>query len=140
MPKGAPPAWNRRDCSFDHLVRAALTKGNGIIMVYSGIETLDRAHEIRRGIYRCCRHRQISAEAGPAGRLVAGDDMGVRKTAAGYELRYRIWSKGSGRKHVLATYGPDRSGWAYDPRRTATDAERDSWANKDEQGGIVRHN
>jgi hypothetical protein len=139
MPKGAPPAWNRRDCSFDHLVRAAIGRPSGQVMVYSGIEDLDRAHEIRRGIYRCSRHRGISAEAGPAGNLVSGDDMGVRKTPDGYELRYRIWSKGSGRKHVLATYGPDRTGWAYDPRRPATADERESWANKDETGASVRH-
>ena len=139
MAKGPPPPWNRRDCTFDHLVAAAVAKGSGRVMVYSGIADIGRAHAIRRGIYRCAKHRGLSADAGPSGRLVSGDDMGVRKTGSEYELRYRVWSKGSGRKRVLEKYGPNRGGWPYDPRRKATDAERDSWANHNELGQPVRH-
>lgn len=140
MPKGPPPPWNRRDCSFDHLVAAALAKGPGRVLVYSGIASLERAHAIRRGVYRCGRHRGITVDAGPAGRLVTEPgDMGIRKTGDGYELRYRIWSKTRGRAAVLKNHGPDRAAWPYDPRRPASQDELDSWANKDERGQPVRH-
>jgi hypothetical protein len=140
VPKGPPPPWNRRDCSFDHLVAAALAKGPGQVLVYSGIDDLERAHQIRRGIYRCGKHRGITVDAGPAGRLVTEPgDMGIRKTGETYELRYRVWSKARGRAQLLRTYGPDRSNWPYDPRRPASQDELDSWANKDERGQPVRH-
>jgi hypothetical protein len=137
--KGPPPAWNKRNCDFDHLVAAALAKGAGRVMIYSGIPDIERAHEIRRGVYRCAGHRRITADAGPSGRLVSGDDMGVRKTGSEYELRYRVWPKGDARKRVLERYGPDVSKWPYDPRRPATPAERESWANRNELGEPVHH-
>jgi hypothetical protein len=137
--KGPPPAWNRRDCSFDHLVRAAVVKGYGRVLVYGGIEDIGRAHEIRKGIYRCARHRKLTADAGPSSRLAGGDEMGIRKTGRTYELRYRIFSKRTGKKSVLDRHGPDRSKWPYDPRRPANAAERESWAARDERGRPVTH-
>lgn len=139
MGKGPPPAWSRRDCRFDHLVVAALEQGYGKVLVYSGIETVERADDIRRGIYRCAKHRGITAEAGPSGRLVTGDDMGVRKTGKTYALHYRLWDKRQGRKALLERHGPDRGSWPYDPRRRATAGERESWANRDERGQPVHH-
>lgn len=129
MAKGPPPIQVRRDCRFDHLVAAALTKGYGTVLIYSGIPTLDRGHEIRRGIYRCARHRQVSADAGPS-QLVAGDDMGLRAAGAEYELRFRLWTKSGGRARVLARHGPDRAAWPYDPRRPKNQADIDYWASQ----------
>lgn len=139
MPKGPPPAWSKRDCRFDHLVQAAITKGYGQVLIYNGIEDYDRAHDVRRGIYRCAKHRGLTADAGPSSRLVSGDEMGVRKTGGTYEIRFRVHDKKSGRKALLARYGADRSKWPYDPRRKATAEERESWANRDETGRAVRH-
>lgn len=139
MGKGPPPQWNRRDCRFDHLVAAAVQKGYGRVLVYNGIDDYERAEDIRRGIYRCAKHRGLTADAGPAGRTVSGDDMGIRKKGRTYEVWYRIWTKNQGRKRHLATYGPDRSQWPYDPRRRATTAERESWANQNELGDPVVH-
>lgn len=140
MGKGAPPAWNRRDCRFDHLVLAALSKGYGVVLKYTGIEAYDRAEDIRRGIYRCAGHRGITAEAGPSGRVVSGaDEMGVHKNGRRYEVWYRIHSKRGGRRAHLDRYGPDRAAWPYDPRRPATAAERDAWASRDESGRPVTH-
>lgn len=140
MGKGSPPAWNRRDCRFDHLVQAAVTKGYGRVLKYTGIADYDRAEDIRRGIYRCARHRNITADAGPGGRLVTGpDEMGVRKKGREYEVWYRVHDKRSARKAHLQRYGADRSKWPYDPRRRATAAERESWANRNERGDAVIH-
>jgi len=124
---------------MDHLVVAALQEGYGQVLRYTGIETIDRAHDIRRGIYRCTKHRGITADAGPSGQIVDGEEMGVHKTGSTYELWYRVWSKRQGRGRHLKRYGPDRTNWPYDPRRGATDEERESWANRDETGRAVIH-
>jgi hypothetical protein len=139
LPKGPPPGWTRRDCSQDHLVRAALKQGYGKILILGGIEDLARAHDIRRGIYRCAKHRGITADAGRAEGFASGEEMGIQKTGSIYELRFRVWSKRQGRKGVLDRHGSDRTRWPYDPLRKATDAERMSWANKDETGQPVIH-
>jgi hypothetical protein len=138
--KGPPTRWNRRDCRFDHLVAAAVAKGTGVVLKYTGVEDYERAEDIRRGIYRCAKHRGITADAGPGGRLVTGEgEMGVRKTGRTYEVWYRIHAKRSGRKAHLDRYGADRSQWPYDPRRPATADEREGWANQNERGEPVIH-
>lgn len=138
MPKGPPPQWRKRDCRFDHLVAAALDQGHGKILVYSGIETEERGHDIRRGIYRCARHRGVSADAGP-GRLVTGGEMGLRRNADGtFTLKFRTWDKREARKSHIQRNGTDRQQWAYNPRRAASAEERDSWANRDEHGRIIK--
>ena len=140
MAKGPPPQWKRRDCRFDHLVAAAIAKGNGTVLKYTGVDDYDRAEEIRRGIYRCARHRNITADAGPAGRVVSGaDEMGVHKRGRGYEVWFRVFSKRAGRKAVLERHGAERANWPYDPRRPATAEERESWANRNERGDAVIH-
>jgi hypothetical protein len=120
-------------------VVAALKQGFGRELVYSGIETYDRADAVRRGIYRCARHRRVSADAGPSRLITEPGQMGIRKTGKTYELRFRLWDKRSARRRHLETYGPDRASWPYDPRRPATDDERQSWAPRDERGRPVTH-
>lgn len=139
MPKGPPPAWSRRDCRFDHLVVAALGQGYGKILVYNGIETEERAHDIRRGIYRCAKHRGVSADAGPSVLVTSDDQMGVRRTVGGsYSLRYRLFDKRTARKAHIERHGQDRQAWPYNPRRPATADERASWATRDERGTVVQ--
>ena len=138
MPKGPPPAWSKRDCSFDHLVTAALAKGYGVVLKYTGIESEDRAHQIRRGIYRCARHRGVSADAGKSV-TTSGDEMGVRRAVDGtFTLKYRLFDKRAARKAHITRNGTDRSAWSYNPRRKATDDERATWANRDEKGNVVQ--
>lgn len=138
MPKGSPPAWTRRDCRFDHLVTAGLDQGFGKVLVYSGIETEERAHEIRRGIYRCAKHRGVSADAGRNITTSSDGEMGVRRAQDGtFTLRYRLFDKREARKAHIKRHGADRQAWPYNPRRPATAAERESWANRDEHGRII---
>ena len=139
LPKGPPPSWSRRDCSFDHLVTAALDKGYGQVLIYSGIESEERAHAIRRGVYRCSKHRGVSADAGRSVTTSSDDEMGVRRAPDGtYTLRYRVFDKRVARKAHLERHGADRTAWPYNPRRPATASERESWANRDEKGNVVR--
>jgi hypothetical protein len=139
VPKGPPPAWSRRDCRFDHLVTAALDKGFGVVLVYSGIETEERAHDVRRGIYRCAKHRGVSADAGRRIMAAGSDPTGVSRAADGtFTLRFRIWDKRAARASHIKRNGTDRGQWAYNPRGKATAEERESWANRDEHGRIVQ--
>jgi hypothetical protein len=125
---------------MDHLVKAAVDAGWGQVLVYQGIETIERAQEIRRGIYRCAKHRNISAEAGTVALAAEEEQMGLHRTRDGtYTIKYRVWTKAQARKAHLARFGPDRSAWPYDPRRPATQEERDTWANKNELGEPVYH-
>jgi len=139
VPKGPPPAWNRRDCRFDHLVVAALGQGYGKVLVYNGIETEERAHDIRRGIYRCAKHRGVSADAGRSITTSSDDEMGVRRAPDGtYTLRYRLFDKRQARKAHLERHGADRSAWPYNPRGKLSAEEREANLPRDEKGNIVR--
>ncbi len=60
MPRGGPPAWSVKDCRFDYIVNAVLLAGHGVPLTMTGIDTPERAAEIRRGIYRCGQHRHRS--------------------------------------------------------------------------------
>lgn len=117
MAKAPPPSHQRRDCRFERLVVAARQRGFGVVLEYRGIPSEERGHEIRRGIYRCARHLEVSADAGPSRLVDADDEMGLRAVGGEYTLRYRLWSKSSGRARVLQRHGNDRSAWPYDPRR-----------------------
>lgn len=138
MARGGPPEYGRRDCRFDHFVTAAINQGYGKELVLSGIETAERAHEIRRGIYRCAKHRGVSADAGKSTPAAPGE-MGVTQQGKTWTLRWRIWDKRSARKRHLERHGSDRSQWPYDPRRPWSAEERERFSNRNEQGGIVRH-
>lgn len=138
MPKGTPNT-HRWDCSQDHLVMAALQQGYGRELVLAGLESFERADQVRKGIYRCARHRRISAEAGPARVVDDPGAMGIHKNGRTYSLRFKVHRKRDGRRHLLEHHGPDRSRWPYDPRRPATGDERASWAPRNEHGQAVTH-
>ena len=139
MPKGPPPSWSRRDCSFDHLVAAAIDQGYGKVLKYGGVETEERAHEIRRGIYRCARHRGVSAEAGKSVTTSSNDEMGVHREPGGtYAVWYRIHDKRVARKAHLERHGADRQSWPYNPRGKSSDAEREAHMPRNKRGEIVR--
>lgn len=141
MGKG-PFRGSKLDCRFDHVVAAAIQQGYGKVLVYSGLESYERADDIRKGVYRCTRHRGVTGDAGPSRLLPPGagpDEMGIRKTGKTYELRFRVWDKRTGRKRHLERHGTDRASWPYDPRRRATEDERAQWANRDERGHPVIH-
>lgn len=138
MPKGPPPAWSRRDCRFDHLVVAAIGQGYGQLLIYRGIESEERAHEIRRGIYRCAQHRGVSADAGRRVLAASDQETGVSRAADGtYVLRYQVFDKRDARRRHVARYGADRQQWPYNPRRPASAEDREAWAPRTENGRIV---
>jgi hypothetical protein len=140
MPKGPPPTWTSRDCRFDHVVTAVAGQGTGKPVSYQGIDTPDRAKDIKQGVYRCARHRGLSASVEwlHSGRLTSkSDDWPPDREPDGtYTLKITIYTKAQARKRHLARYGTDRSKWPYDPRRPKTQADIDAWAARglDEKG------
>jgi len=110
------------------------------VLIYRGVEDIERAQTIRRGLYRCAGHRGITMEGGRVALASDDDEMGIRRERDGtYTLKYRVWTKAQARKAHLAKYGSDRSAWPYDPRRPATAEERESWSNRNELGQPVHH-
>jgi hypothetical protein len=140
VPKGPPAPWTSRDCRFDHVVAAAIDQGFGKPLTYTGIETPERAHDIKNGIYRCSRHRGISTwvEWLHSGRTTTKSaDWPPDKSADGtYSLVINIGTKTQARKRHIAKYGTDRANWPYNPRQRKTQADIDAWAERglDEKG------
>jgi len=119
MARGPAPAWSAKDCSWDHLVAAAIRAGPGVPLVYQGIETADRAMEIKRGIYRCGRHRKISVQVSWPYRGITtskSENWPPDKIKGTYRLTIIVHPKTRGRKHVVTVHGTDRTQWPYDPR------------------------
>jgi hypothetical protein len=144
MPKGPPPAWTSRDCRFDHLIAAAITQGIGKTVFYKGIETPERAKDIKNGIYRCARHRGISVwvEWKHSGRLTtrSADWPPDKEPDGTYTLQFTVSTKTQARKRHIAKYGTDRTQWPYNPRQRKTDADIAAWAERglDEKGHRVK--
>lgn len=124
MPKGPSQQWRKL---ADHtteclpIIRAALSQGYGKTADLKGIESLERAHRLRQGIYNAAAHSKVSAEAGTRRQgneepFATGDEMGIHKNPDGtYTLKFRVWDKRRARKHHVETNGTDRSQWAYNP-------------------------
>lgn len=144
MAKGPPPGWTRRDCRFDHLLAVAVEKGEKKPITYTGIETPERAKDIKNGIYRCARHRGISVwvEWKHSGRVsTTTADWPPDKEADGtYTLTYAVVSKAAARKRHIEKYGTDRANWPYNPRQKKTQADIDAWAARglNEHGSVIK--
>jgi len=144
MPKGPPPQYTRRDCRLDHIVAAVLARGYDQPLHFAGIETADRAKDIKQGFYRCARHRQLSGavEWKHGGDWVTKSAMWPPdKEADGtITLRLTVRSKAAGRRHLIASKGADRANWDYNPRAAKSQADIDAWAKQglDEKGHRIR--
>jgi hypothetical protein len=60
MSRRHPAAWRPRDETYHPHVEAALAQGYEIPVFWKGIETYDRALEIKRGLYNAARHLKVS--------------------------------------------------------------------------------
>jgi hypothetical protein len=144
MPKAPPPPWTQRDCRFDYLVTAAVAQGNGQEITMAGIETAERAEDIRRGVYRCAGHHGISAwvKWEHSGEWTTKTAMWPpdRQTDGTFTLMFAVTGKSAARKRHLAVYGADRAKWPYNPRSAKTPADVEAWRKqgRNERGHRVR--
>ena len=65
MPNSAPPwKWGPRNVHFDAYIKNLLSeRGYGIEREYFGIETEERAEQVRRGMRNAGRHLNVSVKA-----------------------------------------------------------------------------
>jgi hypothetical protein len=144
MPKGAPPPWTSRDCRFDYLVVAVAGLPPGTEVKMDGIETAERAEDIRKGFYRCAGHRRLSAWVSwqHAGNPTTLTDLWPpdRQPDGTYTLLLSVTDKTTGRRRHMAVYGPDRQKWPYNPRGPKSAADTAAWAARglDEKGHRIR--
>jgi hypothetical protein len=122
-------------------VAAAVEQGMGKPLTYAGIETPERALDIKKGVYRCAGHRGISAavEWLHSGNWTSRSSIHwpPDKQADGtYALRISVFTKSGARKRHIAKYGTDRQNWPYNPRRGKSQDDIDAWAERglDEKG------
>jgi hypothetical protein len=140
MPKAPPPPWTQRDCRFDYLVGAALAAGAGEEITMTGIDTPERAADIRRGVYRCAGHRGVSAwvKWRHSGQWTTVTTLWPPDRQAGgtYTLVFAVTDKRAARRRHLATYGADRARWPYNPRRPKSPEDVAAWqrAGRNEKG------
>jgi hypothetical protein len=77
------------------------------VLHWTGIEDDDRVTEIIRALYRSAKYVNVSL---PYPEKVKAEDGTTTLVIQPADKRY-------GRKHQVRTHGPDRSAWAYDPRK-----------------------
>lgn len=103
---------HKQPCTCEHVmtsVNAGLAdeaKGFYAEKVYVGVESPERALEIKRSLNRCAKARGYSMTA-QVQRAVDGT----------YQIRFRAITKAAGRAYMIAKYGADRKNWPYNPRR-----------------------
>lgn len=99
MPKGpGAPIRPRKPPLTDEHIQASVAggmdpeTGHYAVLVYGGIETEERALEIKRSLYRCAKHLGYSMKAD------------IEKTLVGYQVRFRAIDKARARAYIAAKY------------------------------------
>jgi len=108
--RGPPPAWRQ---SAPHSIEArpyidaAYQVGFEKELLWTGIESKERADSLKRGLFNSARtHQPIVAVSAAVESAGAGQ----------WQIRFQIHDKRNARAYVVAKYGPDRAGWPYDMR------------------------
>lgn len=110
MPKGTPqPIRPRKEPIVDHLIMASVeggmdpATGKHRELVYGGIDSQERAQEIKRALYRCARYLKYSLTAS------------VEKTGEGHQIRYTVIDKEVGRRYIREKYQGREHEMPYNP-------------------------
>jgi hypothetical protein len=74
-------------------------------LLVTGIETQERAADIKRGLYNSAKHLGVSMRAN------------IEHTGKEFRVRFNAINKRMARAYIIKKYGKDRSAWPYDPRR-----------------------
>lgn len=120
MPRGPDRQWRaRKDPVTDPHVLASVqaglvdnTRGFYSELFYVGIETEQRAAEIRRSLFRSAKKLGYSLRA-----------QTELMPDGSYRVRFHAIDKAKARAWMIRTYGPDRTKWPYNPRQRAPRSE-----------------
>ena len=113
MPRGPERQWRaQKQPLTDHLIMSSVQGGladpqRGFYAerIYQGIETEERAIEVRRSLFRCAKKLGYSIRAEIE-----------RMPTSQFQIRFHAIDKRAARAWMVKTYGPDRSKWPYNPR------------------------
>jgi hypothetical protein len=110
VPKGpgAPRHPRKLPLTDDH-IRASVAggmdeKGHYQELIYGGIQTKERALEIKRSLYRCAKHLGYS--------VVANIERSPNGT---YQVRYKAIDKATARRYIAAKYKGREHEMPYNP-------------------------
>ena len=122
MPRGPAPEWKRRKVlavpghpeHLDAYIHAAVQAkplgedGSYGTLVINDIATMADETEIFRALRRAALHvgYSVSCKKEP-------DETDPKK----WQIRFTVWDKKMARAYQVATYGPDRDQWRYNPRK-----------------------
>jgi hypothetical protein len=108
----------RKQPDLSQYVQASIDRANGVFdpetghyaeLIYAGIETPERAKEIRQALFRAAGYLKVSMNA-------SVEKYTEEKTHL-YRVRYKAINKAHARAYILAKHGPDRAAWPYSPRK-----------------------
>lgn len=114
MPRSAAPPWKqRKQPVLDHLVLESVSQAGGKPdaegkyreLHYTGIDSRERADEIKRALYRAKRYVGHSVHAR------------VERTGSTYRVVFFAVDPVKAKAYMLRTYGTDRTKWPYSPMR-----------------------
>ena len=114
MPRAKSPLWRRRaEPILDHLLHESVNQAGGkydanghyATLHYTGIETRERAIEIKKALYRGGKYTGHSVSAK------------VVRDGSGYRVEFKAIDKIMAKKYMIDHYGPDRTKWPYSPWR-----------------------
>ena len=106
-----PAGMKPRDESAHPVVKHAIEQGyldTSKDYVIPGFDTHEAANEARKSVYRACRHLNVSCSSKEA------EDID-QLTDSSYRLRFRIFSKEHGRRHMSEVTGGDPANLPYNP-------------------------
>lgn len=109
MARGPAPAWRQKAAhtiEAEPYVAAAMQLGLEQECRWQGIEGKQRAVTMRRGLFNAARNAGVSVSA--------DIEHGAKNT---WTIVFILHDKATGRAHVLAKHGTDRTQWPYDTRR-----------------------
>jgi hypothetical protein len=124
MPRGAAPGWRaRKPPVLDHWLMAVVNRAGGAghhtdgcygELHIDGFADQEEALEYEKALYRCAAYMHRNG--------IADISVHVDTERRGGEwiVRYQVYDKTWGRKHIMEKHGPDRSRWPYDVRRKVT--------------------
>ncbi len=121
MPRGSAPAWRQRKPPvLDSWILASISQAGGryhpetgryATLYITGLADREEAKEYVRALHRCGVYLTKYAIAD------VGVHAEIKRSAGAYSVAFAAVDKAMARKHIIDTYGPDRSRWPYDPRR-----------------------
>jgi len=116
MPRGAAPPWKARAPHTEEArpyFLAAVGVPRNTPLLWTGLKSRADVKQMIRGLYNNAT-RHDPAVSMPMPEVIENQD-------GTFTIKFYLVDKEHGRAHVVTTYGEDRSGWPYDPRKKGRD-------------------